>query len=383
MAVVEAHRRASATARCVGWFEWVCRLWTILTGKRTGGDPCVYIPERIINRPDPCIYSQFLLMQLGLPVTWDNPDVTILLGAVEQNTYALQVDTEYDLVVTVHNSSREKAALGTQIAVRWIEFGAGAQIRHHIATLTADVPIWPGVTTVSTKWRTPASPGHYCIEVELAHPDDGNPANNRGWNNTQVLAAASTVRSPIRIFNRWPEGCPPIREGGDAVSLWRVLFGYALLGMGAAPIAAAALAPDLTNPQQLLTPAGGYLGGAAIGLVVELARSRVGDRRSRIHTGRERLPCTLVTTSVDSYAFDDHKGKEADPATMFAGRPPAWPARIEPDTFAFAPNEAYRDVELIVEAPDEPGPPAVFNVNVLQGGVASGGVTVTIQPKEG
>lgn len=372
----------SFSTRCFGWLEWACRIWVVLRGKRKGGDPCVYVPARIISRPDPCLYSQFLLMQLGLPVTWDNPDVALQLGGVEQNTYALQVDTEYDIAVTIRNSSRDRAALGTQVAVRWIEFGAGGQVRNHIATLSADVPAWPAMATVTTKWRTPASPGHYCIEVELFHPEDGNPANNRGWNNTQVLATASTVRTPIRIFNRWPHGCPPIREGGDAVSPWRVLLGYGLLGIGAGPVAAAALVPDLTHPQQLLTLAGGYLAGAATGLVIEVIRSRVGDRRSRIHSGRERLPCTLVTTSIDSYAFEDRTGKEADPVTMFAGHPPVWPARVEPDTFVFAPNEAYRDIELIVEAPDEPAPPGVFNVGVLQGGVAAGGVTVTVRPKE-
>lgn len=72
--------RRNVIERCVGWVERVCRLWLIIAGKRKGGDPCVYVPERIINRPDPCLYSQFLLMQLGLPVTWDNPDVAIFLA---------------------------------------------------------------------------------------------------------------------------------------------------------------------------------------------------------------------------------------------------------------------------------------------------------------
>ena len=232
--------RSSISAWCARLWEWPCRVGAVIAGKRKGGDPCVYVPERIINRPDPCLYSQFLLMQLGLPVTWDNPDVAIFLGGVEQNTYDLLADTEYDIEVTVHNSSREKAAQGTQVAVRWIEFGAGGQIRHPIATPTADIPTWPGVATVTTKWRTPTTPGHYCLEVEVSHPQDASLANNRGWNNTQVKAAASEVRTPIRIFNRWPEGCPPIREGGDAVSWWRILLGYGLLSLVAAPLVGSA-----------------------------------------------------------------------------------------------------------------------------------------------
>ncbi|SRR6266478_3758046 len=355
-----------------------CRLCAILCGKRKGGQPCVYVPERIINRPDPCIYSQFLLMQLGLPVTWDNPDVAIFLGGIEQYTYDLRVNTEYDVVVTIHNSSRDKEALGTQVDIGWIEFGAGAQIRHPIIVLPADVPIWPGVANVATKWTTPSNLGHYCLDVQLSHPNDGNPSNNRGWNNTQVKEAASEVRTPVRIFNLYPEGCPPIREGGDAISWWRVLLGYALLGLVAGPLVPPFATHELSRRHQALLLLLGYLGGALIGLVAELVRASVGRRRTENQKGRERISCHLVELTVDSYRFDDRKGKDADPHQIFAGRPPAWPARVEPSTFVFAPHEAYRDVLLIVDAPDEPGPPEVFNVSARQGGVASGGVTITV-----
>jgi hypothetical protein len=367
------------SGKCCSCGEWLCRLWLILSGKRKGGAPCVYIPERIINRPDPCIYSQFLLMQLNLPVTWDNPDVAIFLNGVEQYTYDLTVDTEYDVVITVHNSSRDKPALGTRVEVRWIEFGAGAQIRHPIATLTANVPTWPGTDNVATKWRTPASPGHYCIEVELFHPKDGNPSNNRGWNNTQVKAAASEVRTPVRIFNRWPGECPVVREGGDAVSWWRVLLGYALLGMVAGPIAGAINHHhDISRPRQLLLLVAGYFAGTLLGLIAESIRAGIGRRRTYNQKGRERVSCHLVEITVDSYIFDDKTGKEADPRQMFAGRPPVWPARVEPNTFIFGTAEAYRDILLIVDAPDAPGPPELFNVSARQGGMPTGGVTVTV-----
>ena len=176
---------ARTKRRCWGLFEWLCRVWIVLFRPPKGGDACLYIPDRIIHRPDPCLYSQFLLMQLGLEVTWDNPDVVLYRPGVvkvpanQENTYDLTAATDYDVVVTVHNSSREKPAGGTQIDIRWVEFGAGGQIRHPIATVAADVPTWPGTIDVNAVWRTPGTPGHYCIEVELSHPDDGNPANNR------------------------------------------------------------------------------------------------------------------------------------------------------------------------------------------------------------
>jgi hypothetical protein len=377
-----ATREASVLERCRGFWSWWCKLLAILLGRRGGGDACVYVPERIINRPDPCLYSQFLLMQLGLPVTWDNPDVGLFLNGVEQNTYDLIVDTDYDVVITVHNSSRRKEAPGTAVAVRWIEFGAGAEIRHSIASLAANVPLWPGTAQVVTSWRTPATPGHYCIEVEVSHPDDGNPSNNRGWNNTQVRTAASQIETAVRIWNRFPDGCPPVHEGGDEVAWPRVTLGYGMFGLLAAPWLARLAMADIGAVQDAGLLAGGWIGGAALGLLLETARATVGRRRARPEQG-ERQACNLVELELDSYRHRDGKGKEVDPHVMFAPRPPAWPARLDPATFAFGSGEAYRDINLIVDAPDEPGPPEVFNVNARQGGMATGGVTVLVNRKQG
>lgn len=367
----------SERSRCPKFLDWLCRIWIVVFRRPKRGDPCLYLPDRIIHRPDPCLYSQFLLMQLGQPVTWDNPDVALFRNGVEQNTYDLIVDTDYDLVVTVHNSSREKPAFGTQVQIRWIEFGAGGQIRHPIATLTVDVPVWPGTVNTTAVWRTPATPGHFCIEVELFHPEDGNPANNRGWNNTQVKAAASRVDTPVRVFNRWPTGCPPIQESGDAVFLPRAFAGTGLLGIIAGFLLATALLDEPTVARLAGWGAAGYGVGALFGLLLELVRSRWRRQRGR-DPRREQIACELVEITVDGYRFQDGKGKDVDPTAMFAPRPPAWPARVEPSLFTFQAGETYRDVLLIVEAPEEPGPPEVFNVNVRQGGAPTGGVTVSI-----
>src|SRR6266540_1391976 len=79
------------------------------------GDPCVEFPGHLLHKPDPCIYDQFLLMAMNQPVTWDNPDVAIFLGGVEQNTYDLTTSTTYTVAITVHNSSRERPANGTSV----------------------------------------------------------------------------------------------------------------------------------------------------------------------------------------------------------------------------------------------------------------------------
>ena len=72
------------------------------------------------------------------------------------------------------------------------------------------------------------------------------------------------------------------------------------------------------------------------------------------------------------------KRKDFNPNVAFQGKAPLWSAHVEPAQFLFATEEAYRDVELIVDAPDEPGPPGVFNVNIRQGGVPTGGVTIIV-----
>ena len=363
----------------------LCRIWDILGEPKTpDGDPCVVVPGHIIRKPDPCIYSQFLLMQLNQPVTWDNPDVRIFLNGVEQDTYSLAVSTEYDVEVTVHNASRDKPALGTGVDIHWIEFGAGGQTMHPIAIVAADVPIWPGTAVVAVKWQTPDTPGHYCIEVELSHPNDGNPANNRGWNNTQVHAAQSPVSRLIRIFNRYPGECPPVREGGGPVLRpHRVFLGWGPLGAMAGMLLVHHRIPDgtpfLLGLLELM--AAGYVAMVLLGLAAEAAFAWM-KRRSNEQRGtnprNDRTDCHLVETKVDSYEFDDTTGKAFDPTAAFAGKAPVWPAMVTPPSFVFLPGEAFRDVELRVEAPDDLGPAGHFNVSVWQGGVPSGGVTVTI-----
>ena len=76
--------------------------------------------------------------------------------------------------------------------------------------------------------------------------------------------------------------------------------------------------------------------------------------------------------------FEDNTGKAFDPPTVFKGRPALWNATVTPSSFVFLPGEAFRDVQLHVDAPDTAGPPGQFNVNAWQGGVPTGGVTVTI-----
>jgi hypothetical protein len=366
----------------------LCKLWCIFTReqKQPGGDPCVVVPGHLIRKPDPCIYSQFLLMQMNQPVTWDNPDVGLFRNGVEQYTYSLIADTDYEVRVTVHNASRDKAANGTQVKVQWIEFGAGSQIRHPLADLATNVAVWPATSVVTTTWRTPATPGHCCIEVELNHPDDGNPANNRGWNNTQVHAAQSPVVRKIPIFNRYLGACPPVREGhGPVLRPHRVFLGWGAIGA----VAALLMSHSLPWLHEASAPARGlalmlmgYLVTSLLGLASESAYAAMKRRQAEQSVARrdrkDRIDCHRVDITLDSHVFSDAVGKAFAPAAAFAGAAPVWPAQVVPSSFVFAPDEVMREVELQVDAPDPPGPPGHFNVSVWQGGVPSGGVTVVI-----
>lgn len=313
-------------------------------------------------------------MKLSQPVTWDNPDVKILRGGIEQYTYDLVANTDYELEITVHNASRDKPANGTIVDVRWIEFGAGSQIRHAIANLPANIPVWPATSKVHTTWRTPATPGHYCLEIELSHPNDGNPANNRGWNNTQVKSAQSQVETPIRIFNQ-------LQHGGETAATSRprrwleLITGWGGGGLAVGIVAAFAYYDRLPWWGVLFWSVAGYLAGLLAGYAIRGEPPRGQKPREVDPT---QVPAGLVELDVDSYRFDDHKGKDADLGNMFAPRPPAWPAKVEPATFHFAAGETFRDVRLIVDAPDQAGATDVFNVNARQGNAPIGGVTVTV-----
>ena len=367
------------------------RVLGVLCGGRPPGNPgCVYLPERVVNRPDPCIYSQFLLMRLGQPVTWDNPDVRVLREGSEVDSFGLLPGTLYQIEVTVHNASRRKPATGTSVRLGWIEFGAGSEIRHLIDSSVVDVGVWPATAITTFAWTTPIVPGHYCLEVELAHPDDGNPENNRGWNNTQVVAAHSQVRTTIRVFNKWPRGCPS-DEDRRAPFEWPLVAGALLIGATIGLAYATLLHHGDEHGIRHAWRSDWFtmLGiGAAAGVVVGLLRFVIATRqrasmRHERETAepwrrRERVPCELVTIGVDSYTFEDGVGKDVNPTVMFAPRPPASPAWVEPSTFRFEDGEPHRDVILIVDAPEGPGPAETFNVSILQGHDPSGGVTVRV-----
>ncbi len=181
---------------------------------------CQVVPPTVYKRPDPLIYDQYYLMSLGLAVTWDNPDIQLYEGGVPVSSDDLKPDTVYTVQATIYNGSTEAPAVGMPVDFSYLSFGIGT-VSTPIGTTTVDLPVRgaPGhPATAAMNWRTPATPGHYCIQVKLIWADDANPNNNLGQENTNVGAAHSPAvfEFPVHNGNVIPE---VIRLEADAYTI--------------------------------------------------------------------------------------------------------------------------------------------------------------------
>lgn len=163
---------------------------------------CAVVPPQVYKRADPLIYSQFYLMEQGLAVTWDNPDIQLFDGGVPVSSSSLVADRDYSVVATVYNNSTEAPAVGMPVEFSFRSFGVGAALTA-IGSTVIDVPIKGSPqhpARAGIKWHTPTVAGHYCLLVRLVWPDDANPKNNLGQENTDVGVAASpaTFTFPVR-----------------------------------------------------------------------------------------------------------------------------------------------------------------------------------------
>lgn len=169
---------------------------------------CIEIPPDVVRRPDPCLYSQPYLMAKGLAVTWDNPDIQVTdLGGTPVPSSNLQPNTDYIVAATIHNASFD-AALGVEVRCVYRPFSFGTPDRVPVETDANGNPavrivhIGPwGAAIAKFRWHTPASGGHFCLQVECYHPADREPNNNIGQENTDVRTAASDVNLVIPLFN--------------------------------------------------------------------------------------------------------------------------------------------------------------------------------------
>jgi hypothetical protein len=167
---------------------------------------CTNIDNPAFHRPDPSIYSQQYLMALGLAVTWDNPDISILLNGVPVPEHDLLPDTDYEIDATVWNNSYEAPVVGLPVHISYLSFGVATE-NHLIGTAVVDLgvkggPHYPAHARIP--WKTPPTPGHYCVQVLLDPPDDLEPRNNLGQNNLDVVAAHSPASFSFIVRNDTP-----------------------------------------------------------------------------------------------------------------------------------------------------------------------------------
>jgi hypothetical protein len=183
-----------------------------LDWKRRGG--CLPIPDDIYRRPDPCIYSQYYLMSQGFAVTWNNPDIWLQRNQMTVPSTSLEPDTLYELVARVWNNSIEAPAVGLPVRFSYIDFGIGGAPQP-IGVKSVDLPVkgangHPAYARIP--WKTPSTPGHYCILAQLIWPDDANPLNNLGQENTDV----KPLNSPHALF------AIPVRNDGRVARTLRL-----------------------------------------------------------------------------------------------------------------------------------------------------------------
>ena len=154
---------------------------------------CVPIDDPAMRVPDPLVYSQYDLMARGLPVTWDNPDFTILDGATPVGAHELRPDHTYTVEVRIWNAVTDCPVVAMPVHLSFLDFGMGA-VSVPVGTRLVDVGVLGGPNNPSHAaftWHTPVTPGHYCLQAQLDPASDRNTQNNLGQHNTDVVEAHS------------------------------------------------------------------------------------------------------------------------------------------------------------------------------------------------
>jgi hypothetical protein len=164
---------------------------------------CETVNNPALHRPDPCIYSQRYLMDLGLPVTWDNPDIVLRRNGVPVVETELLPNTEYEVGATIWNNSYEAPVVGLNVHFSFLSFGVQTVV-NPIGTNPVNLGVKGGPNhpaQATMLWTTPPVGGHYCLQVDFDWIDDLNPKNNLGFNNVHVQEATSPATFDFKLRN--------------------------------------------------------------------------------------------------------------------------------------------------------------------------------------
>lgn len=203
-----------------GWIVALYRLWRKLCdifkrwwrlrqlpgrARKASEAPCSPINETAFTHPDPLIYSQYDLMARGYAVTWDNPDIELRKAGVVVPSSSVDPDTEYEIVARIWNNSTDAVVVGLPVIFSYLSFGVGVKVNLIGATSVLRLGVKGGPdhpAFASIKWKTPATPGHYCLMAFLAPTDDTNFNNNLGQENIVVGKAMSPAAFSFQLRNQ-------------------------------------------------------------------------------------------------------------------------------------------------------------------------------------
>jgi hypothetical protein len=195
-----------------GWAVSLWRFLRLLHGlKRHPKHPhrppaptnCTPIDHPALVRPDPLLYSQRALLDRGLAVTWDNPDIVLFRGGVAVSSAALDPATTYDVQIRIWNNSLEAPVVAMPVRLSFRDFGVGTE-PIEIGTASVDVGVKGSAdqpSFASIPWTTPATPAHYCLQALLDPFDDVDRSNNLGQENTNVVEAQSPATFTFALRN--------------------------------------------------------------------------------------------------------------------------------------------------------------------------------------
>jgi len=203
-----------------GWIGALRRLWRKLCdictrwrarrklpgrARKASDAPCSPINQQAFSHPDPMIYSQYDLMARGYAVTWDNPDIELRKAGVTVPSSQIDPSTEYEIVARIWNSSTDAVIVGLPVVFSYLSFGVGVKVNPIGATSVPRLGVKGGPdhpALASIKWKTPSTPGHYCLLVFLAPTDDTNFNNNLGQENIVVGKVASPAAFTFQLRNQ-------------------------------------------------------------------------------------------------------------------------------------------------------------------------------------
>ncbi len=311
----------------VQWARLRARLALSERERRKTEDRCVPVRHPSIKRPDPLIYSQSYLMSIGLAVTWNNPDIQLFRGGAPVSSDDLQPSTRYEIVARIWNGSTEAPVVEMPVRFTMHGFGVGTE-GTPIGEAKVDLGVKgsPGSPAFARiMWTTPAAPGHYCLRVTLDWPDDSNPNNNVGQENTNVIETASPARAVFRLRNDNKERERRYRFEVDTYSV-----------------------PDREpcprDPRR------------------EPTRTTQVQVRDAAAVGLIELP---------SHVSARHR-RTAYPI------PAGWTVQIEPEEITLGPDQ-HADVKAMLDPPSEFRGQQTFNINAFDETGLVGGVTIVVE----